>query len=194
MTFQTNSVQEAIRQARRRLGSDAMLLTSKKISSAGDIVEQFVVTFGYREPAPSQSGERIGELDSPRVPGTAVTNAGDSRAASPPPAKGFVRPRADPATQPRRSSVSPAGDGIAGKSTSAKPDRLISNGDVQPLSNPAALSGSASRFGTEALSGSKNPTNLESAEAGCAGGPPHRRSEGSRESRAGQAGADGQFA
>jgi flagellar biosynthesis protein FlhF len=56
-TFHAASVQEAIRLARRQLGPDAMLLTSKRISGVSGAPDQFAVSFAYQNPVPPSPEE-----------------------------------------------------------------------------------------------------------------------------------------
>lgn len=62
-TFHAASVQEAIRLARRQLGPDAMLLTSKRISGVSGAPDQFAVSFAYQNPVPPSPEEDPVEED-----------------------------------------------------------------------------------------------------------------------------------
>jgi flagellar biosynthesis protein FlhF len=62
-TFHAASVQEAIRLARRQLGPDAMLLTSKRISGVSGAPDQFAVSFAYQNPVPPSPETDPAEVD-----------------------------------------------------------------------------------------------------------------------------------
>lgn len=52
-TFHAPSIQDAIRQARRELGSDAMLLSSRRMTGSGEANSVFAVTFATAVPPPA---------------------------------------------------------------------------------------------------------------------------------------------
>jgi flagellar biosynthesis GTPase FlhF len=109
-TFHAASVQDAIRQARQELGSEAMLLSSKRVAGQKGAPEQFAVSFAYHPPAP----------------GPAVPEAASSRE-QPAPARG-TQPR--PATAERLRDESPPAESAQERrrgGTPAANDRLGNN-------------------------------------------------------------------
>ncbi len=118
-TFHAPSIQDAIRQARQQLGPDAMLLNSRRVSTASDPVAVFAVTFATTSPiAAADTAETVVPANVP------VPRQANAEVSSSPTADGTGTESAHPAlsTASKLSSQPVRVDGAARSSEAVQSD------------------------------------------------------------------------